>query len=161
MMPEFKEGQYIVYVNGDKYELGRIKSLCPDGAFVAYSEGETGAKTAYDLMHPLVNAYAITDTTLGGSFFNENAGAESKKRSEKRFVYYSMHRPIGIVGTCPKEGMVRFHNYDSRVPIYDVGETWGYIVYNRELSINEMSNYELKYAGSYDEEMEGENYDYI
>lgn len=67
----FKVGQYIVYVNGGRYELGRIKSLHPDGAFVAYHEGETGAKTPYDLMHPLVNGFVIAESSLGGDYFNE------------------------------------------------------------------------------------------
>lgn len=68
---DFKVGQYIIYHNEstDHYELGRIKSLRDDGAFVAYNSGETGAKTPYDLMHPLVNAYAIEKTLLGGIYF--------------------------------------------------------------------------------------------
>lgn len=66
---KFKVGEYIVYVNGDKYELGRIKSLHDNGAFVAYHGGETGAKTRYEDMHKLVNGYCITKTTLGGDFF--------------------------------------------------------------------------------------------
>ncbi len=70
-MNGFREGEYIIYVNGDRYELGRIKSLRPDGAFVAYHEGETGAKTPYDCMHKIQNAYTIRETTLGGSYFKE------------------------------------------------------------------------------------------
>lgn len=66
----FKVGQYIVYANGDRYEIGRIKSLHADGAFVSYSEGETGAKTPYDLMHPLVNGFTIKKTSLGGGCFD-------------------------------------------------------------------------------------------
>lgn len=69
---DFKVGEYIVYVNGDKYEIGRIKSLCDDGAFVAYHEGETGAKTPFDCMHKIVNSYAIEQTSLGGEFFKSN-----------------------------------------------------------------------------------------
>ncbi len=68
-MNNFKEGEYVVYVNCDRYELGRIKSLREDGAFVAYHEGETGAKTPYDLMHKLSNEFVIKDTTLGGAYF--------------------------------------------------------------------------------------------
>jgi len=68
-MDEFREGQYIVYGNGDRFEIGRIKSLHADGAFVAYHEGETGAKTPYDCMHPIVNEYAIKETSLGGEYF--------------------------------------------------------------------------------------------
>jgi hypothetical protein len=68
-MEKFKVGEYIVYVNGDIYELGRIKSIEGDGAFVAYHEGETGAYTSFDLMHKLINAYSIKETSLGGEFF--------------------------------------------------------------------------------------------
>lgn len=71
MKEEFREGQYIIYHNGDHYELGRIKSLRFDGAFVAYHSGETGAKTPYDLMHPLVNEFVIEKTMLGGLYFDE------------------------------------------------------------------------------------------
>lgn len=71
METTFSVGEYIIYVNGDRFELGRIKSLTPTGAFVAYHEGETGAKTPYDLMHKLVNGYCIRETTLGGDFFKQ------------------------------------------------------------------------------------------
>ena len=66
-MEEFKEGQLIVYVNGDSYEIGKIKRIVKDGAFVWYSSGETAVKTPFDMMHPLVNEYCIGETSLGGS----------------------------------------------------------------------------------------------
>ena len=69
MMKNFSIGEYIIYVNGDKYEIGRIKSICEDGAFVAYHEGETGAKTSWEDMHKLINEYCIKETTLGGRYF--------------------------------------------------------------------------------------------
>lgn len=68
-MDEYSVGEYIIYRNGEKYELGRIKSLREDGAFVAYHEGETGALTPYSHMHKLINRYCIKDTTLGGDYF--------------------------------------------------------------------------------------------
>lgn len=68
-MSEFYEGEYIIYRNGEKYELGRITSLREDGAFVCYNEGETAAKTPYSHMHKLVNAYAVKATSLGGDRF--------------------------------------------------------------------------------------------
>lgn len=68
-MEEYSIGEYIIYRNGEKYELGRIKSLCEDGAFVAYHDGETGAKTPYSHMHKLINRYCIKDTSLGGDYF--------------------------------------------------------------------------------------------
>ena len=70
-MDEWKVGEYIIYHNGEKYELGRIKSVCKNGCFVAYHDGETGAKTPFDCMHKLVNGYVIKDTSLGGDFFRK------------------------------------------------------------------------------------------
>ena len=66
-MQDFKEGQLIIYHNGDRYEIGKIKRIVDNGAFVYYSNGETAAKTPFDLMHPLVNAHCIGKTSLGGS----------------------------------------------------------------------------------------------
>jgi hypothetical protein len=65
-MDEFKEGELIIYQNGDRYEIGKIKRLCDNGAFVWYHEGSTAAKTPYDCMHKLINGYCIKVTTLGG-----------------------------------------------------------------------------------------------
>lgn len=70
---DFKKGDYIIYINGYTIELGRIKSLTYDGAFVCYSDGETAAKTPFDCMYPLLNGYAITETTLGGETFKQEA----------------------------------------------------------------------------------------
>ncbi len=44
-MDEYKEGELIIYQNGDSFEIGKIKRLTPTGAFVWYSEGDTAAKT--------------------------------------------------------------------------------------------------------------------
>lgn len=63
----FEKGTYIVYVNGDRYEIGRVVSTRPDGAFVCYHEGETAAKTPYECMHRLENQYVMT--SLGGDRF--------------------------------------------------------------------------------------------
>ena len=68
--PMFEKGTYIIYVNGDRYEIGRVVSTHPDGAFVCYHEGETAAKTQYDKMHKLINAYVVKDTSLGGERFH-------------------------------------------------------------------------------------------
>lgn len=70
-MDTFKVGEYIVYVNGDRYEIGRVKSLRKDGAFVCYHEGETAAKTPYYCMHKLINGYCIKKSTLGGAAMME------------------------------------------------------------------------------------------
>ena len=65
-MNEFQEGEYIIYRNGDRYEIGKIKRIVSDGAFVWYTEGDTAAKTPFDCMHKLVNEYVIGETNLGG-----------------------------------------------------------------------------------------------
>lgn len=65
-MSDFKEGELILYQNGERFEIGKIKRLTPTGAFVYYSSGDTAAKTPYECMHKLINAYTITATALGG-----------------------------------------------------------------------------------------------
>ncbi len=61
MMPgeDYKVGELILYRNGDTFEIGEIKRLCDDGAFVYYSTGDTAAKTRYEDMHKIVNGYAF------------------------------------------------------------------------------------------------------
>ena len=70
----FYVGQYGVYRNGEKYELGRIASLKQQCAFVCYHEGETAAATPYHTIHPLFNAHTIKSTTLGGDRFADMEG---------------------------------------------------------------------------------------
>ena len=65
-MKDFKVGEYIIYQNGDRYELGRIKRIVSDGAFVYYSSGDTASKTPFSCMHKLANEYFIIATSLGG-----------------------------------------------------------------------------------------------
>lgn len=65
-MKDFKVGEYIIYQNGDRYELGKIKRIVDDGAFVYYSSGDTAAKTPFSCMRKLVNEYLIIATSLGG-----------------------------------------------------------------------------------------------
>lgn len=65
-MAEFKEGEYIIYQNGDRYEIGKIKRITDNGAFVWYNEGETAAKTPFDCMHKLINSFTIKASSLGG-----------------------------------------------------------------------------------------------
>ena len=66
-MKEYKPDQYVIYLNGDSVELGLIKRVVDDGAFVWYHGGETAAKTPFECMRPLRNAYAIKHTSLGGA----------------------------------------------------------------------------------------------
>lgn len=61
---DFKEGELIVYQNGDTFQIGEIKRLCSDGAFVWYHKGDTASKTSFENMHKLQNAFCITKTSL-------------------------------------------------------------------------------------------------
>lgn len=61
---DFKEGELIVYVKGTTAQIGEIKRLCSDGAFVWYHEGDTASKTPFDCMLKLDNAYCIKQTSL-------------------------------------------------------------------------------------------------
>ena len=63
---EFREGELIIYRNGETYAIGKIKRIVSDGAFVWYHEGDTAAKTPFNCMHKLLNAYTIKKTKLGG-----------------------------------------------------------------------------------------------
>lgn len=61
---DFKPGSFVVYFNGgDRHvgpvELGVVKSVHDDGCFVAYSTGDTVAKTPYDCLLPVWNCYAV------------------------------------------------------------------------------------------------------
>lgn len=64
---KFREGQLVVCNNGSRCEVGKIKRVVEDGAFVFYHEGETAAKTPFDCMYPIENEYCIKQTSLGGA----------------------------------------------------------------------------------------------
>lgn len=70
-MDKFEEGELVVFIGKDiegqiyTVEIGKIKRLCKDGAFVCYHTGETAAKTNYEDLYKIKNAYAINN--LGGN----------------------------------------------------------------------------------------------
>ena len=60
---DFSVGQLAVYCNGGDahagpVEVGVVKSLREDGAFVAYGVGDTCAKTPYSMLLPVGNDFA-------------------------------------------------------------------------------------------------------
>lgn len=69
-LKQFKENELVVFIgkaqDGSIYtvEIGRIKKLCKDGAFVYYHTGDTAAKTNYEDLYKIRNVYAIDN--LGG-----------------------------------------------------------------------------------------------
>lgn len=68
---QFKENELVAYIvkdlDGNIYnvEVGKIKRLCRDGAFVYYHTGSTAAKTDYKDLYKIKNEYAINN--LGGT----------------------------------------------------------------------------------------------
>jgi len=59
--------------------------------------------------------------------------------------YYSIMRPVSI-GTAPKSGMMDFINYNDRMEIQTnngVIRAWAELYYNRELTEQEMKDYEM------------------
>lgn len=66
------------------------------------------------------------------------------KPSFNEYVYYSLRRPVSI-GTHPKKGLVSFNNFDERKYIDEIEhEAWGKLFYDRELTQDEIDEYELK-----------------
>lgn len=60
------EGQLVIYQCGERFEIGKIKRVVSDGAFVYYSDGDTAAKTLFENLHRISNSYVIEKTSLGG-----------------------------------------------------------------------------------------------
>lgn len=59
------------------------------------------------------------------------------------YRYYSRLRPVSP-GTYPARGAKEIVNFDSREWVEDVGcRAWGYIEYDRELTPDEIDEYEL------------------
>ena len=63
---KWREGQLVIYQCGDRFEIGRIKRVVSDGAFVYYSDGDTASKTPFENLRRISNSYVIEKTSLGG-----------------------------------------------------------------------------------------------
>ena len=60
---------------------------------------------------------------------------------------YSTQRPL-VPGGCPRAGVQKVHNYDEKEFCEEIGrEAWGYVDYDRELTNEEVEDYELLPAG--------------
>lgn len=60
-MNKYKVGEVVLYQNGEKFELGVIKSLGnkPKTYFVWYHMGDTAACTDEINLHKIINSYAF------------------------------------------------------------------------------------------------------
>lgn len=62
----FIVGEVVLYQNGEKFELGIVKSICErkpndweQSYFVLYHTGDTAARTGESHLHKIVNRYAF------------------------------------------------------------------------------------------------------
>lgn len=60
MKEEFKEGEIVLYQNGDNFELGEVKKVNDDKtAFVYYHKGKTAARTPFENLHKIQNLHSF------------------------------------------------------------------------------------------------------
>lgn len=65
-MKNVKDGMHVIYDRGDgSVEIGKVKRVQGEYAYVYYSEGGTAAKTAISDMKSIKNEYVIDSTYLG------------------------------------------------------------------------------------------------
>lgn len=58
------------------------------------------------------------------------------------YTYFSTLRPTGP-GTCPRDGLVDFENFDERRMVRGV-YCWGRVRFNRPLTEDEQKGYDLQ-----------------
>ena len=59
-LPEYKEGEAVIYQNGNHFELGIVKRVCGnDKYFINYHTGDTAAMTHAEHLHKITNRYAF------------------------------------------------------------------------------------------------------
>ena len=59
-MEKFEIGEVVIYQNGDRFELGIVKSVCGnDEYFIWYHTGDTSARTNARNLHKVSNTYAF------------------------------------------------------------------------------------------------------
>lgn len=59
-MEKYKVGEAVLYQNGDRFELGIVKSECGnDEYFINYHTGDTAARTNARNLHKISNGYAF------------------------------------------------------------------------------------------------------
>ena len=62
------------------------------------------------------------------------------------YTYYTLYRPP-MPGSVPREGLLAAQAYDERKAIESIGKmAWGIVVYSRQLSEEEVEEYELVQA---------------
>ena len=57
---KFEIGEPVIYQNGDRFELGIVKTICDNNEyFINYHTGDTAARTHARHLHKISNRYAF------------------------------------------------------------------------------------------------------
>ena len=64
----------------------------------------------------------------------------------KAYYYWVTERRIAP-GAFPEEGLLKVSNFLHQSPIENVGLAWGAVLYDHELSLEEVCKYKLTYGG--------------
>lgn len=69
MSKRFKVGEIVIYIEKkdgkiNALEIGKIKKLCKDGAFVKYRTGSAAVKTSYESLFKIRNLDAISKVSF-------------------------------------------------------------------------------------------------
>lgn len=73
---DVKPGDIIAYQRRDTqhFEIGLVKSVMDDGAFVYYSNGDTAAKTPFDCICKIQNQYVFGDMVMRKMAYEKMGG---------------------------------------------------------------------------------------
>ena len=71
---DFQPGELVIYQNGDRFEIGKIKRLVTDGAVVWYRDWRHAEKTSFSKLHKLANAHVILADSLGKRNYRKGDG---------------------------------------------------------------------------------------
>lgn len=98
---QFEANELVAFIGKDNkgeiytVEIGKIKKLCKDGAFVWYHTGNTAAKTNYTDLYKIKNLYAIDN--LGGQSDEKLHGIEALQMSEDTLKELEKKENINIL----------------------------------------------------------------
>ena len=126
-------------------ELGRVRDMISYFEEVRETiEENTGEdKEVNEIIQALEERYA-REENIAIEAFEEREKQETENISERpEYIYYSLRRPVSI-GTYPRNGMLSFENFDQRTFVEEIGrEAWGRITYDRELTLQEINDFEF------------------
>jgi hypothetical protein len=92
----FAPGEFFIYKNGDRLELGKVKRMADEGAmayYCWYSCGTTAARTPVELMLKLVNSDGgpARQYTLGDLQFLEDQPMEVEDYFSQKIIWEGLY----------------------------------------------------------------------